>query len=168
MSKEIEAARELYALEAIRARYAEAFAADPDFILEVADGETRLMEAIDAMLAHHLDDETMVEALEITERKIRERKERLKGRLEWRRGGFKSILTALRLNKPSIQRALGTIALTRVAPHVEIFDDDKIPEALLVPSVRPDKKAIKEQLEAGKEVPGARMTEAGVTVRISR
>jgi len=52
------------------------------------------------------------------------------------------------------------------AVPVEIFDETQIPSELTVTSVRPNVDAIRNRLDVGAEVPGARLGERGQHVRI--
>ena len=65
--------------------------------------------------------------------------------------------------------ATGTISLRAVPPSVIIHNPDGIPDAYMrQPPAVPDKKLILDRLKAGEDIPGAGLSNGGMTVAISR
>lgn len=58
-----------------------------------------------------------------------------------------------------IDSPLFSIALRKNPASVELFDETQVPEEFLVPKYSISKTAIKDAIKAGREVPGARMTQ---------
>lgn len=82
------------------------------------------------------------------------------------KGAIKAIMEAGGYR--TMKTALFSITLADGSESVDIFDEAAIPDAYLVvkTETRPDKKAIKEALKDGREVPGAKVVRGEKSVRI--
>lgn len=58
-----------------------------------------------------------------------------------------------------IEAPLFSISVRTNPPSVEVFDESQVPNEYMVPKYTISKTLIKEALSAGKEIPGARMTQ---------
>lgn len=74
-------------------------------------------------------------------------------------GIIEQFVPAPKRGAKKLEGSIGVLSLRSNPPSVEIIDEAVIPAEFLVtpppPAARPDKKAIKEAIQAGREVPGA-------------
>lgn len=64
-------------------------------------------------------------------------------------------------------RPFGRMTLVRTPPRVDVHDAEALASQFIRINPEPDKAAIRAALAAGEEVPGARLSNGSVTVRIS-
>ncbi|GLK78013.1 hypothetical protein GCM10008171_32670 [Methylopila jiangsuensis] len=74
------------------------------------------------------------------------------------------LMQAADLRKVPLPEA--TLSIARVAPSVIVEDPDALPAELTRTKVEPDKKAIKERLDAGEIVPGATLSNGGERLNV--
>jgi len=153
--------REAQALAALKAALAGVIDPDDDQALrDLAEGETDLIEAIDAVMASIAEDEALAQA---TFRQI----EQLEARKDWCRNRAdrkKRALLAIMEQCPELsglRRPFGTLFVGRSRGDVVIDSEDAIPpqykRILPTPAPVPDKNKIRRALADGINVPGARL-----------
>ena len=146
---------------------------DPQLVLDMLEGSTNLHEAILSVVDEISEDEILLAGLEAHLAKLAERKARIKQSIETRRT---IILSAMdRAGIPTIKGPTATLSKRETAPAPVIEDESKIPARFFVEQPRPDPKldkaALKEALAALKpdeEIPGAHMSNGGLSLTIRR
>jgi hypothetical protein len=138
---------------------------DPKLILDMIEGETDLAEACLVVLEETMEDETLLAGVETTIKLLQERKSRLERSIDTRRG---IILMAMeKAGIPTIKGVLATLSVRPTPPKVMIGDEALIPSKFFKPSdPKLDRSAVKEALEAGEEVPGASLSNGGVSLSV--
>jgi hypothetical protein len=163
----IDPEREMAALEAIKASIAAEIEGDPEFLLDVAEGETNLLEALDALIEADLFDDSMLEGISVAEHALAYRKQRFETRRRTRRAIMERALVLL--DQKRLERPAATLTLTERAPKVEIDDESALPSRFFrTPDPVVDKKAIKQALDADEEVPGAHMSNSFISLTVRR
>lgn len=158
--------REMQALEALKSALASEIANDPDFLLDLAEGETSLLEILDAMLEADAMDEGLIEGAAAAAASIAERKERFAKRRAARRVIIEQALVILERNK--LERPCATISMANRAPQVIVTDESALPSKFFKSEPKLDKKALKEALDAGEQVPGATLSNGSQSLTIRR
>lgn len=152
--------------EEIRAHLGEDF--DAETFLDTLDGETDALDLADRMIADEAECAALVEAIRAQEAALKLRRERMGFRRDAMRAQMLALLDAM--GEKKLVRPGATISRRAGSVGVEIVNEADIPSQLLTvkTTTAPDKKAIRDQLEAGEDVPGARLTRGpdGVTVRV--
>lgn len=140
---------------------------DPDAIADTIEGATSLHEAIAAVMAGIDEDEVMACGLDVIALQFNERRKRYEARIERRRNAIERAMSIGEVHRMELPQA--TLSLRRVPASMTIVSEDMIPPAYFKPQPpKLDKAALKEDLKAGKEVPGARMDNGGMTLSVRR
>lgn len=139
---------------------------DPDLMLVLAEGQTDLLEVIDLMLEADLNDEALISGLKTQKDTLAVRLHRLKERRESRRSILEQAL--LLLERKTLERGIATLTLSNRPPALVVEEEAQIPARFF--DMRPvlNKRLAKEALEAGQEVPGARLSHGLVTLTVRR
>lgn len=139
---------------------------DPDLMLLLADGQTNLLEAIDAMIEVDQHDDALITALKSVKDTMAVRLHRLQERKTSRRTILEQAL--LLLERKSLERPLATLSLADRPPSLVVEEEAQIPARFfgLKPSL--NRRLAKEALEAGEEVPGARLSNGALTLTVRR
>lgn len=138
---------------------------DPKLILDMIEGETDLAEACCVVLEETMEDETLLAGTESMIKTLQERKSRLERSIESRRG---IILMAMeKAGLQTIKGPLATLSVRPTLPKVNISDEALIPSRFWKPSdPKLDKSALKEALDAKETIPGASLSNGGVSLSI--
>ena len=135
---------------------------------DTLDGETDALSILDATLASMQDDEALAAAIKAQEADMKARRDRITMRAEAKRKTLALILGAAGMR--SAERPRGTVSVRPGNLSVRIVSEDDLPSQLMRETITraPDKAAIKAQIEAGVDVPGAALERGGdvVTVRV--
>ena len=139
---------------------------DEETYSDTLEGETNVMELLDGEIAAMQSDEALAEAIKAQEDALRVRRERVSMRAEAHKKNLKLILQPAVLQKAERPRA--TVSIRPGSLSVRIVDEAEIPSQLMREKVTraPDKAAIKAQIEAGVEVPGAVIERGDDTVSV--
>lgn len=145
------------------------FGDDDELMNDVLEGESDVMEKVSRLLQWMTLQEANAEALKAVEADFASRRARYSERVVWARTALSRFMDAVGLKK--VERPEATVSIRDANPSViyaDDFDVEKLPEAYVKTKKEADKKAIKEALEAEKEVPGARLSNGGrvLTVRV--
>jgi hypothetical protein len=160
LNREATAAKDLIA--AIRAEYA-----DDDLVHDATEGETSMMEAIDAALIEIDECEAIVAGCKAQSdvllgraRKFDQRKDRVRALIE------QAMLIA---DLPSAKRPTATVTVKRTPPKAIVADESLIPSQYFKPQPpKLDKRALADALKAGETIPGATLSNGGTTIQINR
>lgn len=139
---------------------------DDETFIDTLDGETNAVDLIGYLIRDREEAKSHAAACDNLARQYADRAKRLKARGDAMTKAMGDILDAMGERK--VAHALGTVSRTRGRASVQIVDADAVPTQLCKVVKSPDKTAIKAQLDAGEEVPGAEMQTApdGVSVRV--
>lgn len=157
-------------LEAIFADMLAAFPeleADEELRADMLEGETNFHAVLTRLVNGERDADSLAKAVAGRISDLQARKSRAERRKEALRGLMFKLLKAAGV--PRVPLADATISIGKKAAVVEIVDEALLPKAYVRVSTSPDKTAIKEALQAGASVPGAKMGEAGeqLSVRVA-
>lgn len=163
--------RETEAAKALLAALADELGDDSGAIIDAVEGETGLLEAIDAALAGIDEAEMMLAGLSEHIRKMQERKAATATRRDRLRALIEQAMAVCDIKGP-IRRPTATLSLGKTAPALVIDNEADIPATFFVPP-KPappslNKTALKQALDDGAEIPGARLDNGGVSLKIRR
>lgn len=138
---------------------------EPGF-LDTLEGETDAVEIADWLIGSILSDEALAEAVKAQESAMRARRDRIEMRARVKRRAAVELLSAAGLKR--MERPLATISRIAGRVSVQIADEAAVPSQLCTVKtiVAPDKAAIKAQLEAGVDVPGAALIRGDDTISV--
>ncbi|NOD65781.1 siphovirus Gp157 family protein [Ruegeria sp. HKCCD6109] len=139
---------------------------DPDTFWNTLDGETDAMDLIGRILEQRMEAKTLEEATKNAASMLSARAKRFSDKQAALTKALGAILDATGQQK--VTHALATVSRTKPRVSANVTCEEDIPSQLTVTTVKPDLKAIKAQLDAGEEVPGAELVagEPGVMVRV--
>ena len=188
LTKEMEAKRVL--LEQMR----ELAAGDEEFLTDLVEGETGIFEIISKIDESELEDQTIMAGLDVTIKRLQERKRKAEKRSETKRALIASALSQIGLR--THKTALGTITVSDKAPVAIVIEEADIPAKFWeAQPPKLDKKALNEALRARRaatveafmlkdteertaalvaadkqfpQIPGATLSNGGVTLTIRR
>lgn len=162
----IDPEREITALTALKAAYGHECAADPDFVVDLAEGETSLLEAIDALAHADLLDEGLIAGVDAAAADLALRKQRFAARRQSRRAIIEQALLILEVSK--LERPVATLSIARRAPSVVVVDESVIPSRFFAAEPKLDKRALKAALDAGEDIAGAHLSNGSMSLTIRR
>lgn len=139
---------------------------DPDFLHDLAEGQTNLFEAIDALLHDDLQDRMLLEGVKFVLKDLQARQDRIETRSETRRALFEQALSIL--ERKSLERPTATITLASRPPILSVTDESQIPSHFFKAKPVLDRKALKDALERGETAPGAHLTNGSMSLSIRR
>jgi hypothetical protein len=141
---------------------------DDDLIETTIEGETGLIEAIDAALARIVELEALSTGIDTAITNLQTRQSRFDAGAGRLKGALMLAMDIAGLKK--LERPMGTPILAKKQDAVTITSEADLPSAYLVEktTVTPDRKAIRAALKAGEPVPGAHLSNGGVSLRINR
>jgi hypothetical protein len=155
-------------IEAIAAELRDMLGDDFDeaTFFDTLDGETNALDVADKLIAGMQDADALAAAAKAQADALTSRARRLSDRSAAFKGRMLTLLDAIGAKK--LERPAATISRRSGSVSVEIVAPDDVPRQLCRVSYAPDKTAIKRLLEAGEDVPGARLERGadGVTVRV--
>lgn len=139
--------------------------ADPKLLLDTIEGETNLAEACVFVLEQTNEDEILIEGLKAKIDELQVRKGRMEKSVESRRG---VILMAMdKAGLQTIKSPLGTLSARPTPPKLVVQDEAVIPSKFWKPSdPKLDRTALTEALKAGEAIPGASLSNGGVSLSI--
>ncbi len=161
--------RELNALAALKETLAGVLQDDPDFLLDVVEGETSLLEVLDALTLADLHDEGLIAGLKTAQTTLKDRRERIESRRVIRRTLIERAM--LMMERKKVERPSATLTLRDAAPKLVIEDESLIPSKFFEEQPPPPPKLNKDALEAALAqgaVEGARMDNGSVGLTIRR
>lgn len=158
-------AREMNAARALKESLADILRDDPDFFPEAVEGETNLLEMIDALVLSIRQDGALHAATADLAETLTARMERIEKRI-----GAKRALVLQAMELAEIQKRecpAGTVSTKAVPPKLEIVDSVAIPDIYwLAQPPKLDRKAVLADLKAGQTVPGAALSNGGRTIQV--
>jgi len=139
---------------------------DSETYLDTLDGETNALDAIGYLIQQREEAKAHAEACKQLEATYKARATRLTAKATAMTEAMGAVLDAIGERK--VAHPLGTVSRTKGRTIAVITDEEAIPSQLCKVVRSPDKAAIKEQLEAGEDVPGATLETSpdGISVRV--
>jgi len=137
---------------------------DEQTFMDTLDGETDAADIADALLAGMQDDDALAEAIKAQADALAARAKRIAARAAAQKRTLLAVLDATGLRK--MERPRGTISRRAGGVSLVITDEAAIPSQLTRTRVEPDKAAIKAQLQAGEDVPGAALVRGDDTISV--
>lgn len=136
---------------------------DEQTFIDTLEGETDVMEAIGHLIERRVEANAQAAAMKEVAKVYTARAQRFEAQANACTKGLGKLLDATGEHK--VQHPLGTVSRTKPRAKVEITDEHDVPMQLCKHT--PDSAAIKKQLEAGEDVPGARIIygDPGISVR---
>ena len=159
--------RQAVAAKSILAELAESIDGDEDAAHDVVEGETDFFEACQRVLDEMVACEVIVAGCKDTIGTLTKRK----SRAEVRFGRLKGMLDqAFQMAEvPKHQFPTATVSTKKVPPKLIVSEESEIPARFFVtPAPVLDKKALLDALKAKEVIPGASLSNGGVTIQIRR
>ncbi|WP_165775077.1 siphovirus Gp157 family protein [Mameliella alba] len=140
---------------------------DPETFWDTLDGETDALDIADRLLSQRAEAKALTEAAKTQAAELSKRASRIAARASAFDKALFALLDATGQNK--LERPAATVSRRKGSLSVHITDESAVPSQLCKTTVAPDKTAIKAQLQAGEDVPGAELVRGddGVTVRVA-
>jgi hypothetical protein len=139
---------------------------DVELLADSIEGETGLYKILERALSARQEADMMASAIKDREAALKERRERY----ERQGDAYKYLMLSLMqyAEQDKVTLVEGTLSVTKPRSSVGIEDVNQLPQGFYKTERVADKKAIKEAIDAGAEVPGAYMQtgEAGLTIRV--
>lgn len=137
---------------------------DAETFWDSLDGETDAMDIVGRLIRERVEADSLADAAKEVAATYTARQRRMEARSKAVNAALGALLDAT--GEGRVAHPLGTVSRTKPRQRVEITDETAIPSQLCKRVV--DAAAVKKQLEAGEDVPGAILVlgEPGVTVRI--
>ena len=153
-----------YLKEQLRVQFPDA---DDQVLADTLEGISDLDQLLIALIRSADEDQILVNGIKARIEELTERKKRLEHRIEAKAGI--ALRTMERANLPKIEAPDFTLS-TRRTPASVVITDEKVIPAQFWRAQDPvlDKKAISEALKAKNEVPGASLSNGGVSLAIRR
>jgi len=143
---------------------------DAELIADSIEGETNLLEAIEAALAEIDEREILVIGLKEKIKSFGAREKQQGDAIERIRAMIEQVMMAT--DQSSLKLTTATISLTRRAAGLVITNEADIPARFWIEQERPapklDRKAIAEALKANEAIPGAELDNGSVSLSVRR
>jgi hypothetical protein len=157
---------ESVAVQHLLTAFKEQLGEDDQAIADTISGETGFFELVDIVLNRLAELEDYINAITTQGRKLNDRNSRFKSQHEGLRKALLSAMLQAKLDR--VERPVGTAAQRKTARSAVIEDENLIPDTYKIPQpAQVDKKALTAALKDG-PVPGAKLSEQGITISISR
>ena len=138
---------------------------DEGMRFDLVEGETGLIEAIDAVIERMIEVEGFSDSIDATIKKLRERKERFERQSDHIRAMLQHALTVAELRK--LERPAATVSLRKVAPNLVVLEESQIPsEYFVTGEPKLDRRRLAEDVKAGASVPGTTLSNGGETISV--
>ena len=137
---------------------------DDETFLDTLDGETDALDIADHLITSMQDDEALAAAAKEQANALTARSKRLADRGRAKRRSLLAVMDAMGVLK--LERPAATLSRRAGGVSLVITDETAIPSQLTRTRVEPDKTAIKKQLQAGEDVPGAALDQGGDTISV--
>ncbi|MCG5031868.1 siphovirus Gp157 family protein [Mesosutterella sp. OilRF-GAM-744-9] len=118
-----------------------------------------------AVAAFMDDSQALIEQMKDREEAIYKRRKALENRNKHLKQYLLDAMTAQGIKK--VESPDFRISVAKTAPSVEIFDEAQIPDKYWISEPRLNKTLLKADLKAGDDVPGAKLSAPGKSLRIS-
>lgn len=155
------------AARALLASIRDVLGEDETAIQDAVEGETSLIEAVDASLDRLAEIDTLTEAISSLVKSYKDRADRLENQSEQIRAALSLAMETAGLRK--LERPAGTLSLRAVPPKAIITSEVDLPARFFVDQAsKLDRKAVLDALKAGEKIPGAELSNGSETISIRR
>lgn len=137
---------------------------DPQLLIDMIEGETRLLEAVDALHKSMLEDAAIEAGAKAMAEQMSSRASAAKRRSEKKRMAIQGAMT--KLNLTSLKRPTATFSVRAKPAKVEVYDESAVPSQLFRIKKEVDKAAIRKALEQGEEIPGCELVDGEMTLSV--
>lgn len=137
-------------------------AEDEAALVDTLDGETEALDVVRSLIRSGREDEATAEAVRTIRQDNMSREERFRNRADRKKQAALALMQAIGVRK--VEAPDFTASITANPPKVVILDEAALPRSLGTESWSPDKRAIGAELIAGRDVPGAVLTNGGETL----
>lgn len=139
---------------------------DIELLADSLEGETGLYKILERALSARQEALSMATAIKERETGLKERRERYERQGDAYKALMLSMMQYAEQEKVTLVEA--TLSITKPRSSVSVEDASQLPQGYYKTERVADKKAIKDAIEAGSEIPGAYMQqgEAGLTIRV--
>jgi hypothetical protein len=134
---------------------------DEELLRDMLEGCSDAFEILDRLIAAAQGDAALEAAARELAQRQTQRARRFAERVAGYRGAIRLVLDAMGVRKAERPGATVSVSAGRVS--VEVFAPADVPSQLRKPG-EPDKAAIKAALEAGEDIPGARLVKGADTI----
>lgn len=145
-------------------------AGDEDLVADMIEGETGLVEAIEAAMASIDEGEILITGLKAKERDFETRRKMIEDRNERIRALIEQAMLAT--DQISLRLTTATISLRKIPPALVLVNEADIPSRFWVEQERPapklDKKALSAALNDNEIIPGATLDNGGFGLTVRR
>ena len=140
---------------------------DEELAVDMIEGETSLLECIDALLEANTQDAVIVAGVERVASDLSARKSRVAGRIQMRRALIEQAMLTAEIKK--LERPAATLSLANRPASLIVADESAIPSRFWIAAdPKLDRKALSAALKEGEAVTGAALSNAApsLTVRV--
>lgn len=157
--------RELSGYQRLRDELSKGYDLDPATLLDTLEGETELHESLLVVYEEMLENGSLLSGLESTIEALQTRAGRLKKTNETLRNVILSAMDKADLK--TVKGPLATLTARKGKPAAIIDEESEIPSTYFEPQPpKLDKKAIKTALDNGDTIPGAHLSNGGISLTI--
>jgi hypothetical protein len=143
---------------------------DEELVADTIEGETGLVEAIDAALTEIDESEILITGLKAKEEDFAERRRREENKVERIKALIEQAM--LTTEQMSLKLPSATLTLTQRAPGLIVSNEADIPTKFWIEQERPapklDRKALTAALRAKEAIPGANLDNGSVALSVRR
>jgi hypothetical protein len=158
--------RQAQAVQQLLAALKDIIAGDEDFASDVIEGQTDFVDIVNALVAQEGEDAAAIEGIQGYIDKLTHRAVNINARIARRRNALLSAFQTAGI-KGSLRCPLATVGLRSTPQKVITTDEAKIPDEFWKHPPRVlDKKALGAALIAKRKIPGAELSNGGVTISI--
>lgn len=137
---------------------------DNEAFWDSLDSATDVLDMMDYSIKQMREDEALVDAIKAQEADLKRRRQRIEARAESHKEAMFVMLKASGQKK--VERPLATLSIRSGSVSTHIHDESSVPSQLCKITRTPDKTAIKKQIEAGEDVPGAYLVKGEDTISV--
>ena len=138
---------------------------DEELAVDMIEGETSLLECIDALLEANTQDAVIVAGVERVASDLSARKSRVAGRIQMRRALIEQAMLTAEIKK--LERPAATLSLANRPASLIVADESAIPSRFWIAAdPKLDRKALSAALKEGEAVTGAALSNAAPTLSV--
>ncbi len=157
--------REAEAAKGLRESIAKLAEGDEDLMLDMIEGETSLVECIDALLLRGAADKALVVGTDAVVADLQARKARVERRIAFDRAMVEQAMMTAEITK--LERPAATLSLTNRPASLRLDNEADIPaEFWTAGAPKLDRKALTAALKEGRAVTGAALSNAAPTLTV--
>lgn len=157
--------REAQAAKGLRESLAKLAEGDEDLMLDMIEGETSLVECIDALLVRMAGDRALVEGTAKVVSDLQDRARRIERRIDFDRALIEQAMATAEIAK--LERPAATLSMAARAASLRVDSEADIPaEFWNAGPPKLDRKALTSALKDGRPVPGAALSNAAPSLTV--